>query len=62
MLHQATSTLNVACLVNEVGMSFAGSSWQAADLSQGKRPHSYEGMIAAAGKRNHGSRTRPQTA
>jgi hypothetical protein len=66
MLHQATSTLNVTCLVNEVGMSFvglvAGTSWQAGDLSQGKRPHSYQGMIAAAGKQIHGSRTRPQTA
>ncbi|OYV06831.1 MAG: hypothetical protein CFE26_04170 [Verrucomicrobiales bacterium VVV1] len=62
MLHQATSTTNVACLANEVGMSFVGASWQAADLSQGKRPHSYQGMIAAAAKQNHGSRTRPQTA
>lgn len=66
MLYQATSTPNASCLVNEVAMSFAGlvagASWQAGELSQGKRPHSSQGMIAAAGKPSHGSRTRPQTA
>lgn len=65
MRHQASISPNVACLANEVGLSFAAvvtGSWQAADLSQGKRPHSYQGMIAAAGKPSHGSRKRPETA
>lgn len=62
MLYQATRTPNASCLVNEVALSFAGVSWQPGELSQGKRPHSSQGMIAAAGKSSHGSRTRPQTA
>jgi hypothetical protein len=62
MLRQVTNTLNVHCLVREDSMSFTRVSWPVGDLSQGKRPHSYQGMIAAAGKQIHGSRTRPRTA
>jgi hypothetical protein len=66
MLYQAITLRNAGCLAHEECPSFsdlvAGTSWQAGEHSHGKRPHSSQGMIAAAGKPSHGSRTRPQKA